>query len=234
MFGRQPKDDLLDELKEYNKGRDNDIFEDYDSETKMPDSLDENNSGRTYFDKKQTDFSEDFDLPKNKKQGDFASQNSMLMADENVIWQGKSVYFPGNEKLSRSIQKLFGWVWLIFAIIWTFFAMLGSLFFALFGIPFIVIGIGLITGRFSAAPTYIITNKRIIIKNSKKSSNVLTSSVYFSQITDLSYDMTGENVGFITYNSSSNKRYSSGSIYGITNPEQVYNSMCNEIRKTLS
>jgi hypothetical protein len=232
MFGREPKDDLLDELREYDKGRNNDVFEDYDSRPVTPESLNENTSGRTYFDKKQTDFSDDSDFFKDKRQENIYTKSPTLMGDESIIWQGKSAYFQGSEKLTLSVQKLFGWVWVIFAVLWTFLAMLGNIAFGLFGVLFIIIGIGIITGRFSADPTYIITNKRIIIKNSKN--NTLTSSVYFTQITDLSYDMTGENVGFITYNSNSNKRYSSGSIYGITNPEQVYNSMCNEIRKTLS
>lgn len=98
-----------------------------------------------------------------------------LTGDEYVLWQGrpeKGMIFS----LSDIVTTLFSVVWLAFSVFWEYTVIKNSpsVIMVLWGIPFVGIGIYLLIGRFiqrviaDKNTYYVITNKRIIIKQGRR------------------------------------------------------------------
>lgn len=98
-----------------------------------------------------------------------------LTGDEYVLWQGrpeKGMVFS----FSDVITTLFSVVWLAFSVFWEYTVIKNSpsVVMVLWGIPFVAVGIYLLFGRFiqriiaDKNTYYVVTNKRIIIKQGRR------------------------------------------------------------------
>lgn len=206
MFGT-PKDDLQQELENYDKGRKNDVFEDYDVKPEAPSRPVQDTNAA--WDSKNTAWNTD--------------ANINLAPGEQVLWQGQSRVGIG-QKAQSAYVRVFGIFWLAFALFWTFLASMGGIAFAAFGIPFIIIGVVLVAKKPAKGNFYTITTNRIICGTNGN------RSVFYSQISDLSYEISPSGVGSITFKQT--YEVVSETISGVPNVEWLYDRMCEEIRKT--
>lgn len=115
------------------------------------------------------------DMDNRNYMDEYSFANRYLVGDEYILWKGR----PERGNIVTSSDKImipFSIMWLGFAVFWEMTAITSGapFFFALWGIPFVGIGIYMFAGRFvykaylRDKTFYIVTNKKIIIKQGNK------------------------------------------------------------------